>query len=208
LAPWPSGTPLTSPLSVSGSHDHVCIAPDSWPSQQTVPSGRSTVIAQRPPTSCASPLHPLELAMCARQPVGPQVELTIHVVRAPGSPLLSSQYVPSNGSHAHAGPARPTAATAAIVVAVRPQAMGTMFRLLADSKFSREAMAVVAVGRGQWIYSPRSGIPTCCLLSQRQTLTWADRPSWSQSVPLCLTRLDPLTPASPRWCRQFRHKLE
>ena len=55
LAPWPLGTPLTSPLSVSGSHDHVCIAPDSWPSQQTVPSGRSTVIAQRPPTSCASP---------------------------------------------------------------------------------------------------------------------------------------------------------
>jgi hypothetical protein len=74
LAPWPLGTPLTSPLSVSGSHDHVCIAPDSWPPKQTVPSGRSTVIVQRPPTSCASPPHPLELAMCAIQPVGPHME--------------------------------------------------------------------------------------------------------------------------------------
>jgi hypothetical protein len=78
------------------------------------------------------------------------VESAIHVVRALGSPLLSSEYVPSNGSHAPAGPARPTAATSAIVVAVRPQAIGTMFRLLADSK----AIAIVAVGRGQRIYSP------------------------------------------------------
>ena len=174
MAPWPLGTPLTSPLSVSGSHDHVCIAPDSWPSKQTVPSGLSTVIVQRPPTSCPSPLHPLELAMCAIQPVGPHVELAIHVVRAPGSPLLSSEYVPSKGSHAHAGPARPTAATAAIVVAVRPQAIDTMFRLLDDSKFSREAMAIVAVGRGQRIYSSWSCVPIRCPLSRLWVLTSDD----------------------------------
>jgi len=159
LAPWPFGTPLTSPLSVPGSHDHVCIAPDNWPSKQTVPSGLSTVIVQRPPTSCASPLHPLELAMCAIQPVGPHVELAIHVVWTPGSPRLSSEYVPSNGSHARAGPARPTAATAAIVVAVRSQAIATMFRLLAGSKCSGEAMAIAANGSAP--RRPRSRQPAC-----------------------------------------------
>jgi hypothetical protein len=117
------------------------------------------------------------------------VELTIQVVRAPGSPLLSSEYVPSNGSHAHAGPARPTAATAAIVVAVRPQAIGTMFRLLADSKFSREAMAVVALGRGQRIYSPPGADPMCCLMSQQPGLTSGNPPWSSQCVQQYLSRL-------------------
>jgi hypothetical protein len=81
-------TPLTWPVSAAVSHDHVCNSEWRVPSGQLWPSGLSTVIVQRSPASCASPLHPLELVMCATQPpAGGHVDLAVQEVWAPGAPL-------------------------------------------------------------------------------------------------------------------------
>jgi hypothetical protein len=52
--------------------------------------------------------------------------------------------------------------------------------LLADSKFSREAMATVAVGRGQRIYSPQDG----CLTVSPSSRNASGQQQWFQRVPL------------------------
>src|SRR6185436_11991245 len=61
-------TPLTWPVSAAASHDHVCNSAWRVPSGQLWPSALWTVMVQRSPASCASPLHPLELVMCATHP--------------------------------------------------------------------------------------------------------------------------------------------
>ena len=81
-------TPLTWPVSAAVSHDHVCNSEWRVPSGQLWPSGLSTVIVQRSPASCASPLHPLELVMCATQPPeGGHADLAVQEVWGPGAPL-------------------------------------------------------------------------------------------------------------------------
>ena len=81
-------TPLTWPVSAAVSHDHVCNSEWRVPSGQLWPSGLSTVIVQRSPASCASPLHPLELVMCATQPPeGGHADLAVQEVWAPGAPM-------------------------------------------------------------------------------------------------------------------------
>jgi hypothetical protein len=80
-------TPLTWPVSPAVSHDHVCNSAWRVPSGQLWPSCLPTVIVQRSPSSCASPLHPLELVMCATQPPeGGHADLTVQEVWAPGAP--------------------------------------------------------------------------------------------------------------------------
>ncbi|MDT5348050.1 MAG: hypothetical protein QOH91_1337 [Mycobacterium sp.] len=81
-------TPLTWPVSAAASHDHVCNSEWRVPSGRLWPSGLSTVIIQRSPASCASPLHPLELLMCATQPPeGGHADLAVQEVWAPAAPL-------------------------------------------------------------------------------------------------------------------------
>jgi hypothetical protein len=87
-APGSVETPLTWPASAAVSHDHVCNSEWRVPSGQLWPSALSTVIVQRSPASCASPLHPLELVMCATQPPeGGHAALAVQEVWAPGAPL-------------------------------------------------------------------------------------------------------------------------
>src|SRR5882757_8533682 len=74
-------TPLTWPDCAAASHDHVCNSEWRVPSGQLWPSGLSTVIVQRSAARSASPLHPLELVMCATHPPeGAHVELAIQLV--------------------------------------------------------------------------------------------------------------------------------
>ncbi|KAA0083316.1 hypothetical protein CIW52_12880 [Mycolicibacterium sp. P9-64] len=114
-------TPLTWPVSAAASHDHVCNSEWRLPPGQLWPSGLLTVIVQRSPASCASPLHPLELVMCATHPPeGAHVELAIQVVGAPVAPLRFSAYVPLRSS-AQAGPASPNEAATAITAAISPR---------------------------------------------------------------------------------------
>ena len=116
-------TPLTWPASAAASHDHVCDSEWRVPSGQLWPSGLSTVIVQRSPASCASPLHPLELVMCATHPPdGGHVELAVQEVWAPGAPLRFNEYIPLKSS-AHAGLANPKENPAATTAAVSPRLM-------------------------------------------------------------------------------------
>jgi hypothetical protein len=81
-------TPLTWPASAAASHDHVCNSAWRVPSGQLWPSGLPTVIVQLSPARCASPLHPVELVMCATQPPeGGHDDLAVQEVWAPEAPM-------------------------------------------------------------------------------------------------------------------------
>ncbi|MDT5107916.1 MAG: hypothetical protein QOI25_5429 [Mycobacterium sp.] len=131
-------TPLTWPASAAASHDHVCVSEWRVPSGQLWPSGLSTVIVQRAPASCASPLHPLELVMCATHPPdGGHVELAVQDVWAPGAPLRFNEYIPLKSS-ADAGLANPKENPAATRAAVSPRLMVMVsFRAVASHLLRR-----------------------------------------------------------------------